>query len=179
MLNQIINIFWTTLSFVIVGTYWGGYLAEQRSPIIMAVFVLLSIFTSFIPSSWIDKFTLSKRKKTYERIGVKWLLYFVQNGKLANSIQKKQGKRPGLIHSGKQAENYLKTIRMQEKYHYCCFVFFTLSIGSAFIIQKPGIALLILVCNVSYNVYPILLQQYNRIRINRLLMLAMEKHQAN
>jgi hypothetical protein len=179
MLNQIINIFWTTLSFVIVGTYWGRYLAEQRSPSIMAVFVLLSILTSFIPSSWIDKFTLSKSKKTYERIGVNWLLFFVQNGILVNSIQKKQGKRPGLIHNRKQAENYLKTIRMQERFHYCCFVLFTLSTVSAFMTGKKGIALLILLCNVSYNVYPMLLQQYNRIRINRLLMLAMEKHQAN
>jgi hypothetical protein len=179
MLNQIINIFWTTLSFVIVGTYWGRYLAEQRSPSIIAVFVLLSILTSFIPSSWIDKFALSKSKETYERIGLNWLLFFVQNGKLVNSIQKKQGKRPGLIHSRTQAENYLKTIRMQERFHYCCFVLFTLSTVSAFMTGKSGIALLILLCNVSYNVYPILLQQYNRIRINRLLMLAMEKHQGN
>lgn len=169
MLNQIINLFWTVLSFAIFGIYWGGYLAEQRSPLLLAVFVVFSIMTYAIPARWIDKFAVSKNKTTYERIGVKLLLYFVQNGTLVNHIQKRQRKRPGLIHNRTQAENYLKTIRMQERFHYCCFILFILSTGSAFLTEKPGMALMILLCNITYNVYPILLQQYNKIRINRLL----------
>ncbi len=169
MLNQIINFFWNTLSFGIFGVYWGGYLAEQRSPLVLAVFVVFSITPCTIPASWIDKFAISEDKKTYERIGVRMLLYFVQNCLLVNYMQKKHQKKPGLIHNRTQAEDYLKTIRMQERFHYCCFILFTLSICSAFLTQKPGMALLILLCNITYNVYPILLQQYNRIRINSLL----------
>ncbi|WP_369799789.1 hypothetical protein [Pedobacter sp. BMA] len=41
--------------------------------------------------------------------------------------------------------------------------------GSAFLTGKPGMAMSILLCNIIYNVYPILLQQYNKTRINQLL----------
>ncbi|AMR32459.1 hypothetical protein A0256_14005 [Mucilaginibacter sp. PAMC 26640] len=169
MLNQIINLFWTTLCFAVLGIYWSGYLAEQRSFLVLAVFVVFSIMTYAIPARWIDKLGMSKNKSTYERIGVKWLLYFVQNGILVNHLQKRLRRHPGLIHNREQAENYLKTIRMQERFHYCCFILFTLTTCSALLTEKLGMALLILLCNITFNVYPVLLQQYNRIRINRLL----------
>nr|WP_068890368.1 hypothetical protein [Pedobacter panaciterrae] len=169
MLNQIINLFWTVLSFAIFGIYWGEYFAEQRSPLLLIISVVLSILIYAIPNRWLRTLTLSNDKKTFERIGVKLLLYFVQNGTLANRIQRKYYKKSGIIHNRKQAQDYLKTIVMQERFHYCCLVLFFLSTVSAFSTGKPGIGMLIMLCNILYNVYPILLQQYNRLRIHRLL----------
>jgi hypothetical protein len=169
MLNQIINLFWTLLSFATVVVYWGQYFAEKRSPLILIVSVVISILIYAIPTRWLRKLTISNDKKMYERIGVKLLLYVVQNGTLVNRIQRKYYKKPGIIHNRKQVQDYLKTIVMQEKFHYCCFTLFLLSAISAFSTGKPGVALLIMLCNILYNVYPILLQQYNRLRIQKLL----------
>ena len=169
MLNQVINLFWTIVSFAVFGVYWGRYFAEQRSPWVLALFIVLSILIWAIPAKWFSALTISKSKRTYERMGVKFLLLFVQNGTLVNRLQRKYSKKSGLIHNRSQAQSYLKTIAMQERYHYCCLVLFLLTTLSAFSTGKPCIALLITLCNILYNIYPILLQQYNRQRIGTLL----------
>jgi magnesium-transporting ATPase (P-type) len=169
MLNQIINLFWTIACFLISGAYWGLYFAEKRSPWVLAIFIALSILTAVTPRRWLSALTLSKNRKVYERIGVKILLFFVQNGTLVNRIQRKYNKKSGIIHNRIQAKNYLKTIAIQERFHYSCFTLFLLTTISACATGKPGMALLILLCNVLYNVYPILLQQYNRLRIAALI----------
>mgnify|MGYP003578392111 CR=1 FL=1 len=169
MLNQIINLFWTILAFAILGVYWTQYFEEQRSPLVLIISILVSVLIYAIPTRWLRKLTISNDKKMYERIGVKLLLYVVQNGTLVNRIQRKYYKKSGIIRNRKLVQDYLKTIVMQEKFHYCCFTLFLLSAISAFSTGKPGIALLIMLCNILYNVYPILLQQYNRLRIKKLL----------
>lgn len=86
------------------------------------------------------------------------------------------GPRAGdrVISNQANARQYLSKIALQERYHYSCFVFFTLSAFSALVGGKIQMALLISIANVIYNVYPILLQQYNRLRIQRLLNLPIE-----
>ena len=169
MLNQIINLFWTMVAFATFGIYWGHYFAEKRSPLTFTIFITVSILTCAIPSTWLSAMTINKYRKTYERIGVKLLLFFVQNGTLVNRIQRKHSKKNGLIHNRTQAQNYLKTIAMQERFHYGCLALFFLTTISAFTTEKPGMALLIMLSNILYNIYPILLQQYNRLRIEILL----------
>lgn len=169
MLNQVINLFWTIVSFAVFGVYWGRYFAEQRLPWVLALFIVLSILTWAIPTKWLSALTIGKNRKSYERMGIKLLLFFVQNGTLVNRIQRKYSKKSGLIHNRNQAQSYLKTIAMQERYHYCCLVLFLLTTFSAFSTGKPGMALLITLCNMLYNIYPIFLQQYNRLRIDALL----------
>ncbi len=144
MLNQIINLFWTMVAFATFGVYWGLYFAEQRSTWTLIIFITLSILTYAIPPKWLLILTISKNRKVYERIGVKLLLFFVQNGTLVNRIQKWYGKKTGLIQNRIQAQSYLKAIAMQERFHYCCFVLFSLTTLCAFSTGKLGIALLIM-----------------------------------
>jgi TM2 domain-containing membrane protein YozV len=170
MLNQLINIFWTMASFAVFGIYWGLYLAEKRSPLVLIAFVVISVLVYAIPARWLSILTLGKNRKFYERIGIKLFRYFVQNGTLVNRIQRKFTAKSGIIHNLREARNYLRTIAMQERFHYCCFILFSLSTVDAFYIGKPGMALLIILFNILYNAYPILLQQYNRLRINLVLL---------
>ena len=169
MLNQLINVFWTLTSFTVVGVYWGLYFTEKGSLGTLYTIIVLSILVYFIPARWLSALKLGKNRRTYERAGVRFVLWFVQNGTFVNRIQQKVTSRRKLITSRKSALAYLSTISMQERYHYCCFVFFILSALSAIFMGKIVLALLILLSNVVYNVYPILLQQYNRLRINLLL----------
>ena len=169
MLNQLLNIFWTAVFFVPVGFYWGGYFAEKRSPWWLSAIIVISLLVFMVPARGFSALTISKDRKVYERVGVTFVRWFVQNGKLVAWFRGKYGTKSSLIHNRKEALNYMSTIAMQERYHYSCFVLFLLSTIDALYIGKTGIALLMLLCNVLYNVYPILLQQYNKLRINSLL----------
>ena len=169
MLNQLINVFWTIVSFAAVGFYWRVYITEKGSRWTLYVIIILSILFSIIPGKWLSALTLSSNRKTYERIGVRIVLWFVQNGTFVNRIQRKPASQKGLITNRRSALVYLKTIDMQERYHYCCFVFFTLSAFSALSFAKTEFALFISLSNIIYNVYPILVQQYNRLRINSVI----------
>lgn len=169
MLNQLINVIWTAASFTVVGFYWGLYIAEKRSLSTLYAIIVLSVFSYMIPRKWISALTLSDNRKIYERIGVKFMLWFVQNGTFVNLVKRKSGTQRGIIKGRKSARAYLATIAMQERYHYSCFVFFMLSTLAALVNGKVRIAFFILFWNILYNVYPILLQQYNRLRISLLL----------
>jgi hypothetical protein len=169
MLNQLINVFWTVVSFTAVGYYWGLYFAEKRAPLTLVVIVILSILFYLTPRKWLSLLTLSNNRRIYERIGVRLILWFVQNGTFVNRIQRKFGKQRGMISSRKNALAYLSTIDMQERYHYCCLVFFALSSVSALVTGRTEEAFYISLSNIVYNIYPILLQQYSRLRIEMLL----------
>ncbi|MCE7059770.1 hypothetical protein [Dyadobacter sp. CY343] len=169
MLNQLINVFWTIASFAAVGYYWGLYFAERKSPYILIVFVALSILGSMLPRKWLSALTLSNDRRTYERLGVTFILRFVQNGTFVKRIEAKFGRKVSIVNNQKKALAYLGTINVQERYHYCCLVFFILSSISALFTGKIALALLITLSNIIYNIYPILLQQYNRLRIHSML----------
>ncbi|WP_221391941.1 hypothetical protein [Dyadobacter sp. NIV53] len=167
MLNQLINVFWTATSFAVVIYYWERYISEKGIHWPLYVIISLSVLVYLFPGRWFSAFTLSNKRRTYERLGVRFILWFVQNGTFVARVRR--NRTEALISNRKSASTYLTTIAMQERYHYCCFVFFLLSTGSAFLIGKITLALLILLSNLVYNVCPILLQQYNRLRINLLL----------
>ncbi|MDR6806955.1 hypothetical protein J2Y45_004147 [Dyadobacter sp. BE34] len=171
MLNQLINVLWTVLSFSVVGWYWGDFFAEKRGVWLLCGIVAVSVLVFHIPARLISALSISKNPRTYELMGIRVMRWFVQDGTLVNRVHQHLGKRRRVISNLANARQYLSKIAVQERYHYSCFVFFTLSALSAVAGGKIEMALLISMANVIYNVYPILLQQYNRLRIQRLLNL--------
>ncbi|KQS33927.1 hypothetical protein [Dyadobacter sp. Leaf189] len=169
MLNQLINVFWTIVSFSLVGWYWGEFFSEKQSLWMLYIILVISVFSFNIPAKWISNLNLSTKTRTYELAGIRAMRWLVQDGMLVNRIQQKLGKKHKVISSRQSARSYLGKIAIQERYHYSCFVFFTLSAVSAIPAGKLQMALLITFWNIIYNVYPILLQQYNRLRIQKLL----------
>ncbi|WP_031527383.1 glycosyl-4,4'-diaponeurosporenoate acyltransferase CrtO family protein [Dyadobacter crusticola] len=169
MVNQLINIFWTIVSFSVVGWYWGEYFSEGRSVWVLYIIVVVSVFAFNIPAKLISTLNLSSKPRTYELVGVRMMRWLVQDGLLVKKINQHFGKKNVLISNRQSARTYLSKIALQERYHYSCFVFFALSAISALPVGNIRMALLISVWNIIYNVYPILLQQYNRLRIRKLL----------
>jgi hypothetical protein len=167
MLNQLINFSWTILSFSLIGWYWGVYFAEHKSPIILITIVAFSMIVFLLPGKWFDALALSQDRKPYERLGLKFFRNFVQDGTLVNRYLKKRNKDFVMIRNRQEAVIYLQTIAIRERFHYCCLVLFSITSICAIIDGRIGLGLLIFLSNILYNVYPILLQQYNRLRINR------------
>jgi len=160
--NQLINFFWTGLCFSGIIVYWFD--SPSAKPLLP--FIFISLASAVIPSKY---YQLSRRPKYYERLGVKKIRYFVQDGNWRWSGSKDKPAPVKLIGSRSQAANYLKTVIMYERYHLICLIFFSLSGYHALIHNRVGLAIIITLSNVIYNVCPMLLQQYNRARIEAIV----------
>ncbi|OOQ58183.1 glycosyl-4,4'-diaponeurosporenoate acyltransferase CrtO family protein [Mucilaginibacter pedocola] len=160
-MNQAVNFFWTILCFIPVIGFW---FAEGLTTWFY-IFCSISIISLLIPARLLQ---LSNSPKFYEKLGVRVIRKFVQNGDLVKRISKNTRQQLRVIKGRESAIGYSSTIVMYERYHFLCFVFFLLTTAFALFIGKIPIAIIILVANVIYNICPILLQQYNRARLTRL-----------
>lgn len=115
---------------------------------------------------------LSGAPKFYERFGVKIIRRFVQDGDIASKSLRSGGR---VIMNKARAQKYLNTIEMYERYHFLCLIFFLLTSLHAAANSRIAAALIIAACNIIYNVYPMLLQQYNKARILKLSGFAVTK----
>ena len=109
---------------------------------------------------------LSSNRRFYEKIGVKQIRKFVQNGDLVKSITPKPKQQ--VVNNLSQAQRYMKTIAMYERFHWVCFAFFLLTAILCFYEGRVEPGLMIMAANLLYNAGSILLQQYNKIRIRKL-----------
>jgi hypothetical protein len=163
-INQFVNLFWTALCFIPVIIYW-----MDESTFWLYAFILFSLIFALLPGSIFQYFQLSSSTAFYERLGVKFVQKFVQNGTYVNRAIRKNNPEYKLIKDHTQARQYLNTINMYERYHLLCFIFFSLTFVHALISQRYLAAALLLVVNTIYNVCPILIQQYNKLRVMRIL----------
>ncbi|MDB5147026.1 MAG: hypothetical protein JWQ57_1046 [Mucilaginibacter sp.] len=163
-INQVINLFWTILCFIPIYDYWIG-----KDITWLYVFVLFSLIPAVLPNSIFRHFQLSSNSKFYEHLRVKHIQKFVQNGTFINRVIRKKNPDYKIIKDRVEAHKYLGTINMYERYHVFCFIFLGVTFGHALYSQRYGAAFLILLANVIYNICPILIQQYNKLRVVRLL----------
>jgi hypothetical protein len=163
VLNQLINFFWTILCFAPVLWFW----IKEDINLCFYLFIAAALITGILPEKTLNLFMLSSSRKFYERLGVKQIRKFVQNGDAVNIIVNKQ--KHFVIQGVSQAEQYLKTIAMYERYHWVCFIFFLLTAIRCFFYGYLILGLAITVANVLYNLCSILLQQYNKIRIKKII----------
>lgn len=150
MLNQTLNIGWTILGFLPLYYFWS--LHGIGWPFYALLLISLTAF--IFPEKLFSKLKISKDIRVYRRLGVKFIRRFAQDG----DFQPNKGIR-----------GYLNKIRMFERYHFCCLIFFQASSVYACYFEEYLLAFLIFFCNILYNVFPILLQQYNRMRIIKIL----------
>jgi len=154
-MNQVINFFWTILCFTPIITYW-----LKTGPVAACWwFIAVSFIGLMVPPKWLQ---LSHNPKFYERLGARFVRKFVQNGDYAKSDKR-------VISNKANAQLYSKTLLMYEKYHFLCLLFFLFTGLHAILLGKYLLAGLVFLANVVYNVYPMLLQQYNRARILKIV----------
>jgi hypothetical protein len=165
IVNQLLNFFWTALCFLPVLVYW----IPRGADIWLYGSAAFSIVSGLVPERFFKRLQISRRPRFYEKSGVRTIRKFVQHGDLINRLYRQQS--PGYKITGdvRRMKGYLKTIAMYERYHFMCCVFFLCTAIFGLSERRFLLALLIMVSNVLYNIFPIFLQQYNRIRIQALL----------
>ena len=161
LINQLINFFWTIISFApvtiyafTVSNFWTIYF-----------FIIVSILFGFLPTLVFKHIQLSRDPRFYEKLGVKKIRNFVQDGDIINRSIRKSLPHHRITCNRHSVVKYLKTVEMYERYHFICLIFFSLIGVHAFLHLRYNLGILITACNFLYNVCPILLQQFNKARV--------------
>lgn len=162
ILNQIINFTWSILC---IGPVFWFWFQVGVNNLYFYVFIGISFVIGLLPQRVIDSFQFSTKTNFYKRLGVRFIKKFVQNGDLVASLNQNKP----LYKTENQYRNHLKTVVMYERYHIIGLIFFTLTIIYAFIIGQTTLSITILISNILYNLCPILLQQYNKLRIKKFI----------
>jgi len=166
--NMIPNLIWSVLNLVPVTVFCYNFVDRSS----LYTFIAISILPVFFPNSFFDKIQLGKTTAIYKKLGVDLVNKLAQNGDIINKLIRK--KFPGykaISYQRSSINKLLQQTYIYEKFHFVMFVFFCLVMAYALIKTYPGWAVIVFVCNLFYNVYPNLLQQYIRVK----LMLYKEK----
>ena len=160
ILNFILNLWWTIVCFAPLLVFW--FLHYQQT-LFLGQLLLSGLFLFLPESAWV-RLQISNDKEVYERLGVRAIQAVTQNGKLINHLAGTDGKPRRTIRRRSDLVRLRRQIVMYERYHLFCLVFFFSTMATAVVQSRIGLAALILISNLLYNVYPLLIQQYNRIR---------------
>ena len=160
--NVIPNVLWSVAGILPAYIFCYDFMPLK----LLYIFLAISILPVFIPAIILDKIELSKNTKFYKKLFVHHINKFAQNGDLINRIiRKKYSEFKVVSFSKTSAKKLLNQTYNNERFHYILFIFYCLTMFYALVKNHPGWALIFLTCNVLYNVYPILLQQYIRIKL--------------
>lgn len=162
--NMIPNLLWSAVGLVPISIYCYRHLSASR----FWLMLVLSLFPILLPRSVMQQLMLSSSPRFYKKIGVPFINHLAQNGTVINWLVRKKYPlfrfmRPTRI----SVKRLIGQSYMFEKFHLVLFVFFLLVSMHAAANGDLKWMLAITACNLFYNVYPNLLQQYIRIRLER------------
>lgn len=163
--NQLINFFWTILAFAPVVYFCYLYLPLRQ----LYLFTGISCLVLFVPVSFLNKLQLSQSTRVYKKIGIRFIKKYTQDGDLVNRYIKAQHPEYKYLENRQAVKKLIGKSYMHEKFHYLVFVLFICIMIYAFKLGLIAWGIFICIDNIVYNIYPVFLQQYNRIRINTLL----------
>lgn len=156
------NLIWTGLFLTPVAIFCYTFINHKTVYILLGI----SLIPFFFPNSFFDRIQLSRKARWYKKIGVHTINMVAQQGVIVNKILKK--KYPGfkVVHKSSVSINkqYQQTYFF-EKFHFSLFLFFMMVTVYAAIQGLFYWVLILTICNVLYNIYPNLLQQYIRVKL--------------
>lgn len=161
--NAVPNVLWSVLAFgpLVVCCYryverpwlWG--------------FAAVSLSAYAWPAAWLRRLQLSPHVAAYRRLGVPSLGRFTQQGALVNGLLRRRYPHYRVLVGPRAVGKLLSTTYQQERFHWAgliCFLLVSLYAGAQ---GHWGWALGLSGANVGYNLYPIWLQQYLRVRLGQ------------
>ncbi len=90
-LNMIPNIVWSLINLLPVPVFCYTYINLK----LMWVFIAVSLLPILLANTFLNRIHLSKKSKTYKKLGVGFVIKFTQNGTVINSLIKKFTRRIG------------------------------------------------------------------------------------
>jgi len=161
--NAAANVFWSVLAFAPMSVFCYRFM---RRPWLSA-FVVVSLLPLMVTTSTLRFLELSSTVVTYRKLGVHWVNHFVQHGTLINNLLRQKYPEYGRMRYRTRTASLMQSTYIQERFHWAVLLFFLLASLYGIAHGQLGWALLITIINVVFNLYPIWLQQYIRVRLNR------------
>lgn len=160
--NMLANLFWSVPSLLPLTVYCYRYVSLN----LLFLFLVPALLFLFLPNHLFNKMQAAKATFFYKRIGVDLVNCFSQNGAVIHRLLKKRFPAYKAVrYSQDSIKRLVSQSYVYEKFHFAAAVFFTLLTLQAFTTNLFGWATVLTLINVVYNVYPILFQQYVRLKL--------------
>jgi hypothetical protein len=160
--NMIPNLLWTALFLTPIVIFCYTFITLKTTYVLLGV----SLIPIFFPNSFVDSIQLSRNARWYSKMGVKYINVFTQNGSLLTKIYKKKYPNFKVLSRSKASlkKQYRQTYFF-EKFHFSLFLFFAMVTIYAGYQGHFYWVVTLTICNLLYNIYPNLLQQYIRVKL--------------
>ena len=135
----------------------------------LALFIGISYLISRIPNSFYFRFQISRDLRVYKKLGVNKFKRFSSNGDLINRRIRKKYPTYRNVRNLESVNEKINETYTIERGHTVLFVFFLLTNIYVFWTNSIVTGVVLLIGNVVFNFYPNLLQQYNRIRYEKVI----------
>lgn len=159
--NALPNVLWSGLAWTPVVVFCYQHVARPW----LWTLVGLSLLGYLLPAAALERLRLSSRRAPYQRLGVPRLNRFTQNGDWVNQRLRQQFPRFRQVAGRDAALRRLRASYHLERFHLVALVLLLLLSGYAAGHGRWDWAGLLLLLNVGYNLYPMWLQQYLRLRL--------------
>jgi hypothetical protein len=162
--NLIPTVSWSLACFTPIGYFCYAFM----DLLWLYLFLFFSLATLLLPRSFQRWIQLSTKISTYKKIGIRLTKKLTQDGDLVNrSMQRQFPDQKGTVTQNTLARHLARSY-FHEKTHVVMFVFFLLTAVYAVFYNFVAWACVITLTNIVFNLYPIFLQQYNRLRIQHI-----------
>jgi Glycosyl-4,4'-diaponeurosporenoate acyltransferase len=163
ILNALPNILWTA---IFIGPVYA-YCVREIPPRLLYVFAVAGALPFLVPRSFLQRFQLSPDTGVYRRLQLPLLVKLTQDApwlhRLGGHPEKRVRRDRGAI------VRVISDTWTRERFHFGLLVFCALCAGVAlWRTQLMWFTALILI-NTLYNLYPVWVQQYLRLRVTHLL----------
>ncbi|GGF01731.1 hypothetical protein GCM10011383_10780 [Hymenobacter cavernae] len=159
--NAVPSLLWSALGLVPLTIFCYQHVARPW----LYGFIIVSLLAYGLPFSRFRRLQLGASVGLYQKLGVPRLNHFTQHGTLINWLIRRQYPQYRRVRTRASLAGFARATYYQEQFHLVMFVFFLLVSVYAVVRGNLGWAMLLTFLNVLYNVYPMWLQQYLRLRL--------------
>ncbi len=161
--NGVLNVFWSLIAFGPLAVFCYRFMDR---PFLYAA-AIASVLSLAVPDSWLRLLELGSRPAAYRRFGVHLINRFVQHGSLVNRLAGHRSSKVQMLRRDVMRDGLVGATYFRERFHLSMLLFFQLTALYAAAHRQTIWSLAITMTNVIYNLYPIWLQQYIRLRAKR------------
>ena len=158
------NLFWSAISLIPLAYFCYGRMPAKT----VYIFLAISFIAYLLPQRFYDAIQV-KDLRLLKKTGIEFVLKYAQYGEIINNIIRKKFPGYKVVYDRKTLRSQYNKTYGFERFHFMVLLFFLFVIVYALVNRNYIWAMILFVTNIIYNVYPILLQHYTRLRIAALL----------
>jgi hypothetical protein len=158
--NAVPSVLWSGLGLGPVGVFCYQHMSRPWLWGLLAA----SLLVYALPRAWFRHWQLGTSVGRYHRLGVPVAGHLTQHGTIINHLIRRRYPRYRRVPTRRALRALVAGSYHMERFHVALGLFFAAASLYALARGYPGWALLILLTNVGYNLYPVWLQQYLRLR---------------